>query len=344
MTGPLGVALIGAGPVTHAIHLPALASLADRLRVAVVMDVDPVLAAAVAQRCAARATTSLEDALADPAADVVAVCSPAQFHADQVVAALAAGKRAILCEKPLATTAAEAARVRAAVAGSPVAFVVGAMHAYDPAWVAASAAMGNLAETATLVRSAIYLPANDEFIGLATDPPQTSPAAASHGGPVPTPADLIRLGILGLATHTIPHLRRFFPRPPHLVSARHVAPWGYQLVLEDAGRVAELLAVMPGRWGPDWRFDAWGPGGSLHISYPPSYVLAGSAEATLVAADGSSRSWHADTNGYQAEWRQLADAATGRAAPAVPAAQAVDDVLYALAIADAADAHLGSTS
>ncbi|HKT00720.1 MAG TPA: Gfo/Idh/MocA family oxidoreductase [Rugosimonospora sp.] len=345
MTSTLGVALIGAGPVTHAIHLPTLASLADRLHISVVMDVDPVLAGAVAQRCAARATTSLEDALADPAVDLVAICSPGQFHAEQVVAAVTAGKRGVLCEKPLATTADEAARIRTALAGGPCAFVVGAMHAYDPAWVAASAAMGELARTATLVRSAIYLPANEEFTGLATDPPPTSATARPPGGTAPDvrPAALVRMGILGLATHTIPHLRRFFPQPPELASARYVAPWGYHLVFEQGGRIAELLALMPGDWEPDWRLDAWGPGGSLHLRYPPSYVLAGSAHATLIDAAGSGRSWQADINGYQAEWRHLADVVTGRAVPSIPAGQAIDDLLYALAIADAVDTCLEKT-
>jgi Oxidoreductase family, NAD-binding Rossmann fold len=43
-----------------------------------------------------------------PEVGVVAICSPGQFHAAQVEAATAAGKRGILCEKPLATTVEEA--------------------------------------------------------------------------------------------------------------------------------------------------------------------------------------------------------------------------------------------
>ena len=102
MTRPLGVGIIGAGPVTQAIHLPTLASLGDRLQVVNIMDVNGEVGDLVASRTGARSTTSVPTLLEDPDVDVVAICSPGQFHAEQVEAATAAGKRAILCEKPLA--------------------------------------------------------------------------------------------------------------------------------------------------------------------------------------------------------------------------------------------------
>jgi myo-inositol 2-dehydrogenase / D-chiro-inositol 1-dehydrogenase len=108
MSKPLGVGIIGAGPVTQAIHLPTLASLGDRLQVVHIMDVNAEVGALVASRTGARSTTSVQTLLEDPEVDVVAICSPGQFHAAQVEAATAAGKLAILCEKPLATTVEEA--------------------------------------------------------------------------------------------------------------------------------------------------------------------------------------------------------------------------------------------
>src|SRR5207247_5670149 len=140
----LGVGVIGAGPVTQAIHLPTLATLADRLRVVHVMDVDGAVAAAVAARTGARSTTDVQALLDDAAVDVVAVCSPHQFHAEQVEAATKAGKRGILCEKPLATTVEQAQRIADVSASSGVPVVVGAMHVHDPAFVAASRAWGTL--------------------------------------------------------------------------------------------------------------------------------------------------------------------------------------------------------
>ena len=111
MTKPLGVGVIGAGPVTQAIHLPTLATMADRFRVVHVMDIDSSLASAVATLAGARASSDVDAVMADGSVDVVAICSPHEFHADQIAAAAYAGKRGILCEKPLATTAEEAQRV-----------------------------------------------------------------------------------------------------------------------------------------------------------------------------------------------------------------------------------------
>ena len=81
---------------------------------------------------------------------------------------------------------------------------------------------------------------------------------------------------------------------------------------------------------------AYGPDTGLDIAFPPSYVLAGSATATLTTST-STTSWRFPHNGYQAEWIHLADVVSGRAELAVPVQAAVDDLLYALALADGAD-------
>ena len=53
MTTPLGVGILGAGPVTQAIHLPTLARLPDKFRVTAVMDIDSQVASSVAARAGA---------------------------------------------------------------------------------------------------------------------------------------------------------------------------------------------------------------------------------------------------------------------------------------------------
>ncbi len=53
-----------------------------------------------------RATTELDDLLADPAVDAVVICSPTEVHANQTARALQAGKH-VLCEIPLATSLTE---------------------------------------------------------------------------------------------------------------------------------------------------------------------------------------------------------------------------------------------
>ncbi len=337
MSAPLGVGIIGAGSVTQSIHLPVIAGLAERLQVVHVMDVDADVCTQVAARAGARASTTADAVLTDPAVDIVAICSPHPLHAEQVVAACAAGKRAILCEKPLATEPAAAQRIAEASAASGVPVVVGAMHAYDPAWVQARDRWEEAGGDATMTRSVIYLPSNDEMIGLATDP--VLPAPASGAAPIsPGDAEVERLrgGIIGLAIHALPLVRRLIPKLARVTGAQVLEPFGYLVtVADDDDRVAQLIGMMPGRWRPDWTLDAWGPHGDLHVDFPPSFVLAGSASAHVRSGAGD-RSWRYADNGYQAEWRHLADIVQYGAAPAIPVHEAVDDVALALAIADGA--------
>ena len=169
MTPPLGVGILGAGPVTQAIHLPTLARLPDKFRVTAVMDIDAQVATSVAARAGAEPVQSVQAVLDHPGVDVVAVCSPHQFHAEQVAAICASGKRGILCEKPLATSREEAESITTAVAASGIPLIVGAMHAYDPGWLAAFEACADRLDTAHTIRSTIVLPFNDRFEDWATE-------------------------------------------------------------------------------------------------------------------------------------------------------------------------------
>jgi myo-inositol 2-dehydrogenase / D-chiro-inositol 1-dehydrogenase len=109
------------------------------------------------------------------------------------------------------------------------------------------------------------------------------------------------------------------------------------LTFRSGDRLAQLLALMPGHWRADWSLRVWGPKAELQIQFPPSYVLAGSATAELVNG-GSRSSWRYAHNGYQAEWLRLADVAEGRAELTIGVQAVVDDLLYALALADGANA------
>jgi predicted dehydrogenase len=76
--------------------------------------------------------------LDDPAVDAVELLTPTYLHADQIVAALAAGKH-VSCQKPLATTVAEADRIATAVAAARTVFRVTENFLYYPPIVKAKA-------------------------------------------------------------------------------------------------------------------------------------------------------------------------------------------------------------
>lgn len=342
MTRSLGVGFLGAGLVTQAIHLPTLANLPDRFHVASVMDVDSTVAERVAKRCGATSTTDPDTILQDSNVDVVVVCSPNEVHASQVIAACAAGKKAVLCEKPLAVSHAEAEQIRGAASTSGTRIVVGAMHVYDPAYRAARRAWLEENEASLFTQSTIFLPSNDHFTDQASEPASPPPSSPMSPGTDPVPdAAMLRGAILGLAIHNLPLVRQFHPRVGRVVSARFIKPFGYTVVVTYEARTLELLAYMEGRWPPHWTFRAVGENSELRADFPPSFVLAGSSKAE-VTGGGSTSVFEFATNGYQCEWESLHDAATGEAEPLVSLDDVVDDIRYALDLADQVDRLVGA--
>lgn len=78
------------------------------------------------------AAAEFEAALAHPAVEGVILCSPHKFHAEQIIAAAAAGKH-VFCEKPLCTTGEEVARAVAAVQKAGVVLGIGHERRFEPA-------------------------------------------------------------------------------------------------------------------------------------------------------------------------------------------------------------------
>ena len=119
-------------------HARKLARVVSGSALVAVSDFDAGVAAAVAGELGAR---THDDGLAlidDPAVDAVVVATRDDTHADLVLAALRAGKP-VMCEKPLAPTAAECRIVVQAQAAmsNPVDLVtVGFMRRFDPPYVA----------------------------------------------------------------------------------------------------------------------------------------------------------------------------------------------------------------
>lgn len=78
------------------------------IRIVAATDVDPAKAALAAERDA-RFLPTFEAVIADPEVEGVILCTPQQFHADQIIATATAGKH-VFCEKPLCLTRADAER------------------------------------------------------------------------------------------------------------------------------------------------------------------------------------------------------------------------------------------
>jgi myo-inositol 2-dehydrogenase/D-chiro-inositol 1-dehydrogenase len=77
--------------------------------------------------------------LSDPYIDAVFLVTPTSLHADQIVAALEAGKH-VFCEKPLALNLADCLRVEAAAAKRPdLVVMIGFVRRFDPSYRDAAA-------------------------------------------------------------------------------------------------------------------------------------------------------------------------------------------------------------
>jgi len=80
-------------------------------------------------------TTTLEDVLRDPGVEAVILATPHSLHESQIVACAAAGKH-VFCEKPLALSAASAARSIDACNTAGVVLGVGHERRFEPAFAA----------------------------------------------------------------------------------------------------------------------------------------------------------------------------------------------------------------
>jgi len=106
---PVRVAVLGAGSIAQIVHLPILSRMRG-VEVAALADRDAHTARTIAQRFSVpKVSTDFEEVL-DEDVDAVVICTPTNRHEDQVLASLDAGKY-VLCEKPLALTAAAAEKV-----------------------------------------------------------------------------------------------------------------------------------------------------------------------------------------------------------------------------------------
>ncbi|MEV4263947.1 Gfo/Idh/MocA family oxidoreductase [Kribbella sp. NPDC049584] len=337
MQSTLGVGFLGAGPVTQAIHLPTLARLGREFTVRHVNDIDASVAERLATRAGAAHSTSLEVLLDDPAVDVVAICSPRAFHAEQAIAACRAAKKAVLCEKPFAMSADEAGAIAAVAKETGVPIVVGAMHVFDPGWRAAVAHWGELPASSHTIRSSIILPPNARFEDVATEMLARPDFPTPDWSDVEVRAGMVHAGVMGLAVHDLPLIRSLLTRYDDLrvISATVLPPFGYRILMVAGGKFIELQAVVSGTWQPSWVLEAYADDQVLHTEFTPSYVHAGSSVSTLTTAGSAQVFGPTDANGYEAEWLELAAIVRGEVAP--PDIDAlVDDLRFTVAVADSA--------
>jgi predicted dehydrogenase len=112
--------------------VPSRAARAARARLVGLVSSSPARSASAAQSLGVEAAyDSVELLLADPAVDVVHIATPNATHRELALAAIRAGKH-VVCEKPLATSVADAAELVAAAATAGVVATVPFAYRFHP--------------------------------------------------------------------------------------------------------------------------------------------------------------------------------------------------------------------
>ena len=128
------VGIAGLGRSGWSIHAHLLAPLTAQYQVAAVVDADPARREEAVERFDCQAYDSYDALLADPGVELIVVSLPNFLHADAAIQALAAGKH-VVCEKPMATSLADADRMVAAAAASDKVLTIFQQRRYNPDFV-----------------------------------------------------------------------------------------------------------------------------------------------------------------------------------------------------------------
>jgi len=343
----IGVGIIGAGPGAGALHIPTSARLGEQFRVVHVSDSGSGRAVALAARSGARSSTGVAELLADPAVEAVVIASPPDQHAAQVRAAVAAGARGILCEKPLALTHEDVDAVIAECRAAGTVLVVGTNHLYDPAWLRAKHHLIARGESIRQVSVTVSLPPNDRYHAVVTEAAAASGAAPRGGPDVADPriaAAIVHRLIIGLAVHDLPLLRDLAPRLDRVVYARPVAPIGFVLGYRAGEALVQVSCVMaPEGAEALWRLAIGTEGDRIEIAFPPAFVHSGGAAVTVRHAEGRVTEYPRDADdGYVELWHAFSVLLDG--AEAVEYDELAADAHFAVELADAAAAVIGGAA
>jgi predicted dehydrogenase len=168
----------------------------ELIRPVLAIDPDPIARAATSGIAVAE---HFEAALTNPGIDAVILTSPHRFHADQIVAAAAAGKH-VFCEKPICITGADAERAIAAIEKAGLILGIGHERRHEPAVkeLRARLAAGDFG-------TALVMEGNfnqDKFLAL---PPDNWRLSATEAPVGPLSATGIHMVDLAIALFGTPH-------------------------------------------------------------------------------------------------------------------------------------------
>jgi myo-inositol 2-dehydrogenase/D-chiro-inositol 1-dehydrogenase len=268
----MNIGVIGTG-LMGTTHVRVLSAAVSGAHVVAVADALPESAERMAAEAGIESVyTDAHELIRDPDVEAVIVASPAGTHEELVLACLDAGKP-VLCEKPLAASAAASRRVLESEAALGRRLVqVGFMRRFDPGYVALKRRLDDGAVGAPLM------------------------VHCAHRNPAAPPTFTSEMLITDSIVHEIDTLRWllgdeiaratvFAPRPSSHAASGLQDP---QVVVFEtaAGRLADVECYVNARYGYDVRCEVVAETGTLELAAPATVTirLAGARGAGI--ADG----------------------------------------------------------
>ena len=128
------VGVIGTGAISQVVHVPIFSERED-VELVAMADSDPHKAEILSRRFGVPLVMDADELIGFEELDAVVLCTPNRYHEEQAIAALEAGKH-VLVERPIALTAAGAARVVEVAERAGRVLAVGMPHRFRPEVVA----------------------------------------------------------------------------------------------------------------------------------------------------------------------------------------------------------------
>ncbi len=305
----LRVGVLGCGPIAQAAHFEACTKARNASLYAICDVADDLRTRMAATHTPARSFADYDAMLADPDLEAVIIATSDAFHVEASRRALLAGKH-VLCEKPLATSVAEAESLRAVVQLSGKVLQVGHMKRFDGGLQAAKAfitdGIGDL-----VALKAWYCDSTHRYSMTDAVQPLIVTSAAARKPTEDPKADLERYYMLAHGSHLV-DTARYFAGDIVAVDARLLHRAGMRCWFVDVefanGVLGHLDLTVAVRM--DWHegFQIYGENGSIvGKTYNPWYFK--SSEVDIFhEADGSTRRvLGADGHFYRRQLEGFAD-------------------------------------
>jgi predicted dehydrogenase len=313
------VGLAGCGSISHR-HAQA-ATQVSGVEIVACCDVRADVAAAWADRYGCeRSHDDLDALLAENDLDAVILSTWPSQHHEQVLRALEAGIGAILCEKALATTSADALEIWSGVRASDALLVEGFMYRHLPAVraLADRLAQGDLGDVAH-VRATFS--AFDPEDASPRDPGRDWRERSECGGGVPF--DLTPYGV-NACNHFAPGLPARVSAVGGMSERYGTVNHLYALIEYAGGAVGVVESTRRGGFGQGISVTCAGG----HLSLPATWIV----EGPTVMEERLSEAWRVassrsipipETDPYRLQLQNFAAAIRGDAAPLVGVAESV---------------------